>query len=61
MEGGSTLLEFLLPNPVRVLDIGSGGGRLLGLVKGARPNSDFVALDSSPTMLETLPQALCSG
>ncbi len=54
VEGESTLLEFLPPNPTRILDIGSGGGRLLGLVKAARPDSGFVALDFSPTMLEAL-------
>jgi tRNA (cmo5U34)-methyltransferase len=54
VEGEATLLEFIPPNPARILDLGSGGGRLLGLVKAAHPNAQFVALDFSPTMLETL-------
>jgi tRNA (cmo5U34)-methyltransferase len=54
VEGEATLLEFLPPRPTRILDLGSGGGRLLGLVKAARPDAEFVALDFSPTMLETL-------
>jgi tRNA (cmo5U34)-methyltransferase len=54
VEGEATLLEFLPANPKRVLDIGSGGGRLLALAKAARPAAQFVALDFSPAMLETL-------
>ncbi|HTZ72903.1 MAG TPA: class I SAM-dependent methyltransferase [Candidatus Aquilonibacter sp.] len=54
VEGEATLLEFLPQDPHRILDLGSGGGRLLSLVRAARPNSEFVALDFSPAMLETL-------
>jgi tRNA (cmo5U34)-methyltransferase len=54
VEGEATLLEFLPPKPERILDLGSGGGRLLGLVKAARPDAEFVALDFSPTMLDAL-------
>lgn len=56
VEGEATLLEFLPPHPSRILDLGSGGGRLLGIVKAARPDADLVALDFSATMLETLRQ-----
>ncbi len=54
VEGEAALLEFLPPKPERTLDLGSGGGRLLGLVKAARPDAEFVALDFSPTMLDAL-------
>lgn len=54
VEGEAALLEFLPPTPGRILDLGSGGGRLLALVKAARPGGQYVALDFSPTMLETL-------
>ena len=54
VEGEATLLEFIPVTARRILDLGSGGGRLLGLVKAARPQAQFAALDFSPTMLETL-------
>jgi len=54
VEGEATLLEFIPANPKRILDLGSGAGRLLALVKAARPRAEFVALDFSPTMLAEL-------
>jgi SAM-dependent methyltransferase len=59
-EGEATLLEFVPENPTRILDLGSGGGRLLGLVRAGRPQAQFVALDFSPTMLDTLRERFSS-
>lgn len=55
-EGEAALLEFL-PRPLRrVLDLGSGDGRLLALVKLARSEAQAVALDFSKPMLDRLHQ-----
>ncbi len=50
-EAEAALVEHL-PSPLgRVLDVGCGDGRLLGLVRAARPGAWGTAVDFSPTML----------
>jgi len=52
-EGEATLLEFVPANTRRILDLGTGDGRLLALVKTAWSTSvEAVAVDFSPAMLE---------
>ena len=46
-EGERTLLEFLPAHVTRVLDLGSGDGRLLALVKLTHPDAQAVAIDFS--------------
>ena len=53
-EGEATLLDELPDRVQRVLDLGSGDGRLLDLVLRARPAARGVAVDFSPPMLERL-------
>ena len=58
-EGESTLLEFVPSKARRLLDLGTGDGRLLALVKSqlaaeaARP-VEAVAVDFSPAMLDAV-------
>ncbi len=54
VEGESALLEWMPAHPSRVLDLGSGGGRLLALVIDACAPAEAVALDFSPEMLQRL-------
>jgi tRNA (cmo5U34)-methyltransferase len=53
-EGERTLLEFVPRDAKRILDLGSGDGRLLALVLADRPQAEAVALDFSSTMLDRL-------
>jgi len=55
-EGEATLLDELPDTVQRVLDLGSGDGRLLDLVLRARPAAVGVAVDFSPPMLDRLRQ-----
>ena len=51
-EGESSLLEFIPPATRRILDLGTGDGRLLALVRREHPNTEAIAIDFSPAMLE---------
>ena len=53
-EGEAVLLEFLPPRVTRVLDLGSGDGRLLALVRMLHPHLHGVALDFSDAMIQRL-------
>ena len=63
-EGEAALLEFIPLTTRRILDLGTGDGRLLALVKGElterlrdekpSPRIEAVAVDFSPAMLEAV-------
>jgi tRNA (cmo5U34)-methyltransferase len=50
-EGDAVLVELLPSRLRRVLDVGCGDGRLIGLVRDAREGVDAVGLDFSEPML----------
>jgi tRNA (cmo5U34)-methyltransferase len=51
-EGESTLLEFIPQTTRRILDLATGDGRLLALAKREYPNTEAIAVDFSPAMIE---------
>lgn len=53
-EGEAALLDCLPSHIKRFLDLGSGNGRLLRLVKILHPQAQAVALDFSSVMVESL-------
>jgi tRNA (cmo5U34)-methyltransferase len=50
-EGEAVLLNQVPKTVDRILDLGTGDGRLLALLKLDRPDAKCIALDFSPTML----------
>jgi tRNA (cmo5U34)-methyltransferase len=51
-EGESALLEFIPRGTRRILDLGTGDGRLLALVRRQHRATEAVAIDFSPAMLD---------
>lgn len=51
-EADAALLEWLPERVDRFLDLGTGSGRLIALLLGARPAARAVGLDFSPVMLD---------
>jgi tRNA (cmo5U34)-methyltransferase len=51
-EGEAVLLDFIPLDARRILDLGTGDGRLLALLRVERRDSEGVAVDFSPTMLD---------
>jgi len=52
LEGESALLEIVPVDARRILDVGTGDGRLLAMLRTDRPDARGVGLDFSDLMLE---------
>lgn len=55
-EGEGVLLAQVPLTAQRILDLGTGNGRLLALLKIERPDAQGIGLDFSPTMLQEVRQ-----
>ncbi|HXJ90405.1 MAG TPA: class I SAM-dependent methyltransferase [Candidatus Binatia bacterium] len=55
-EGEAALLEFIPESTRRILDLGTGDGRLLAFVRQRHPETEAVAVDFSAAMLEAVRQ-----
>jgi len=53
-EGEAALTEFIPASTRRILDLGTGDGRLLALVRRQHPDTEAVGVDFSPAMLEAV-------
>jgi tRNA (cmo5U34)-methyltransferase len=51
-EGESVLLTFIPAQSRRILDLGTGDGRLLSLLTLHCPNASCIGIDFSPTMID---------
>jgi tRNA (cmo5U34)-methyltransferase len=58
-EGEAVVLEFIPKQVSRILDLGTGDGRLLALLRIDRRDTEGVALDFSPTMLAAARERFC--
>ncbi len=50
-DGDEVLDEFVPAGVARILDLGTGGGHLIEVLRLRRPTAEFVGVDISPTML----------
>jgi SAM-dependent methyltransferase len=57
-DGEAVLLEHITISAKRILDLGTGNGRLLTLLKVNRSNMDAVGIDISPIMLKAARERL---
>jgi tRNA (cmo5U34)-methyltransferase len=53
-KGESVLFDYIPLTAKRILDLGTGDGRLLRLLKMGRPEIETVVIDVSPTMVKSV-------
>lgn len=54
LDGESILSDLISKKAERILDLGSGNGRLINLLKEKTQKAEFIAIDFSPHMLVEL-------
>ena len=59
-EGEAVLLDLVPLDARRILDLGTGDGRLLALLKVDRPRAEGIGLDFSPAMLDAARERFAS-
>jgi tRNA (cmo5U34)-methyltransferase len=59
-EGEAVLLSFVPCTSKRILDLGTGDGRLLALLRSHCPDATLVGLDFSPTMIDAASARFCN-
>lgn len=59
-EGEAALLEFIPAKTRRILDLGTGDGRLLALVRSTHSDTEALAIDFSPAMLDAVRKRFAS-
>ena len=60
-EGENTLFDHIPKGAIRVLELGTGDGRLLRLLKNQPPDIRAVAMDVSPIMLDSARKNFANG
>ncbi len=61
LEGEGVLLDHLPPGARRVLDVGTGSGRLLAMIAERLPGAELVGLDFSELMLAQARERFAGG
>jgi tRNA (cmo5U34)-methyltransferase len=57
-DGDQVLIDFIPMSTRRILDLGTGNGRLVKLLKQKIPNIKYIAMDFSPSYAQDIKSAV---